>query len=145
MKNVQELFGKETAKNIYDYFNEVEYTLPSSMYCDALIPCQLVNFPHMSNEEQLEFLLAAIYEITDVDNLNTYPEDYEPSASEYNNAIESLINYDIPKFPVKESFYDAIDKVYDSNKPFYRDDFDKFLNDTYGEDSDPLETGDFKW
>ena len=52
-ENVQELFGKETAKNIYDYFNEVEYTLPSSMYCDALIHCQLVNFPHMSNEEKL--------------------------------------------------------------------------------------------
>ena len=144
-ENVQDLFGREKAKSIYDYFNEVEYTLPSSMYCDALIHCQLINFPDMSDEEKLEFLLASIYEITDVDNLNTYPEDYEPSTSEYKDAVEALNNYDIPRFPVKESFYDALDEVYDPNKPFYREDFDRFLNDTYGEDPDPFETAPLNW
>ena len=99
----------------------------------------------MSDEEKLEFLLAQIYEITDVDNLNTYPEDYEPSTSEYKDAVEALNNYDIPRFPVKESFYDALDEVYDPNKPFYREDFDRFLNDTYGEDPDPFETAPLNW
>ena len=143
--NVQELVGKECAKNIYDYFNEVEYTLPSSMYCDALIHCQAVNFPDMSSDEKLSFLLASIYEIIDTDNLTTYPEDYEPSTSEYRDAVGSLNKYNVPRFPVRESFYDALDKVYDPKKPFYRDDFDRFLNDTYGEDPDPFETGDFEW
>ena len=27
----------------------------------------------------------------------------------------------------------------------YRNEFDKFLNDTYGEDPDPFETGEFEW
>jgi len=143
--NMQELFGRDTAKNIYDYFNEVEYTLPSSMYCDALIHCQLVNFPDMSREEKLEFLLASIYEIIDVDNLTTYPKDYEPSTSEYRNAVESLNKNGTPRFPVKEDFYDALDKVYDPQKPFYREDFDRFLNETYGEYQDPFESGEFEW
>lgn len=143
--NVQELFGRETAKNIYDYFNEVEYTLPSSMYCDALIHCQLVGFPDMNNEEKLRYLLASIYEIIDVDNLNTYPEEYEPGTSEYRDAVGSLNEGSNQRFPVKESFYDALDKVYDPKKPFYREDFDRFLNSNYGEDADPFETGHFEW
>ena len=143
--NVQDLFGKEKAKNIYDYFNEVEYTLPTSMYCDALIHCQLVNFEDMSKEEKLEFLLASIYEIIDTDNLTTYPEEYEPSTSEYKDAVASLNKYNIPRFPVREDFYDELDKVYDPKKPFYHEDFDKLLNDTYGENPDPFETGEFNW
>ena len=143
--NVQELFGRETAKNIYDYFNEVEYTLPSSMYCDALIHCQLVGFPDMNNEEKLKYLLASIYEIIDADNLNTYPEEYEPGTSEYRDAVGSLNKGDTSRFPVRESFYDALDKVYDPKKPFYREDFDRFLNSTYGEDPDLFETGHFEW
>ena len=144
-ENVQELFGRERAKNIYDYFNEVEYTLPSSMYCDALIHCQLVNFPDMNDDEKIKFLLASIYEIIDVDNLSTYPEEYEPSNSEYRDAVGSLNTGDTLKFPVREDFYDAMDKVYDPSKPFYRDDFDRFMNDTYGEDPDPFEIGGFEW
>jgi len=99
----------------------------------------------MSREEKLEFLLAAIYEIIDTDNLNTYPDDYEPSTSEYREAAKSLNSCSIPRFPVKEEFYKALDEVYDPKKPFYRDDFDRFLNDTYGEDPDPFETGRFEW
>ena len=36
-------------------------------------------------------------------------------------------------------------KVYDPKKPFYREDFDRFLNSTYGEDADPFGTGHFEW
>lgn len=143
--NVQEFFGREKAENIYNYFNEVEYTLPASMYCEALIHCQLVNFPDMSKEEMKEFLIAAIYETTDVENLTTYPEDYEPSTSVYKNAVELLNKCDTPRFPVKEDSYDELDKVYDPKKPFYRNDFDEFLKKTYGEDLDPFETGEFEW
>lgn len=143
--NVQELFGREKAKNIYDYFNEVEYTLPSSMYCDALIHCQLVNFPNMSRDEKREYLLGAVYEIIDTDNLNTYPDAYEPSTSEYRAVIKSLTKSSIPRFPVKDEFYKALDKIYDPKKPLYRNDFDRFLNDTYGEDPDPFESGNFEW
>ena len=143
--NVQELLGREKAKNIYDYFNEVEYTLPSSMYCDALIHCQLVNFPNMSRDEKLEYLLGAVYEIIDTDNLNTYPNEYEPSTSEYRAVVKSLTKSSIPRFPVKDEFYKALDKIYDPKKPLYRNDFDRFLNDTYGEDPDPFETGYFEW
>ena len=115
------------------------------MYCDALIHCQIVNFPNMNREEKLRFLLASLYEIIDVENLNTYSDDYVPSTTEYIDAVGALNKGDIPRFPTKKSFYDALDKVYDPNKHFYREDFDRFMDDTYGEDPDPFETGNFEW
>ena len=59
--------------------------------------------------------------------------------------VGSLNKYNIPRFPVREDFYNVLDKVYDPKKRFYHEDFDKLLDVTYGENPDPFETGEFNW
>ena len=38
-----------------------------------------------------------------------------------------------------------MDKIYDPTKPMYRDEFEKFLNETYGVDHDPFGREGFEW
>ena len=143
--NIQELFGREKADTVYYYLLSKEYTIVSYVYCDALIHCQLVNFGDMSRKEKISYLLACFYEIIDIEALETYPQDFEEDVKLYHDAIKALNSGGITRFPVKSVFYDEMDKIYDPTKPMYRDTFDQFLNDTYGEDPDPYETGEFEW
>jgi hypothetical protein len=99
----------------------------------------------MTRDEKLEFLLAAAYEIMGVDDIEEYPDDHEEDARLYNEAIAQLNAGDANRFPVRQEFYEAMDESFDPSKPMYRNDFDQFLNDKYGIDPDPFETGDFNW
>lgn len=144
-ENVQELLGREKAGRVYQYYRAIEYPVPASTYCDALIHCQLVNFDTMTTEEKLDYHLASIYEIMDVEDIEIYPDEFRADADLYYNAVENLNKNGQKRFPVRTEFYRELDKIYDPSKPMYQDDFDRFLNDTYGEDPDPFETGDFEW
>ena len=144
-ENVQELLGREKADQIYRYYRAIEYSVPSSTYCDVLIHCQLVNFESMTDDEKRDYHLASIYEIIDVSEIEEYPDEYRVDADLYYNAVEKLNADGQKRFPVRTDFYIELDKIYDPSKPMYQDDFDNFLNDTYGEDPDPFETGEFNW
>ena len=44
-------------------------------------------------------------------------------------------------FPFKEAFYVALEKYFPGDKPMYEDDFERFLEQTYGEspeDDEPV-------
>ena len=144
-QNLQELLGNEKANAIYDYYTCVGFPTPTSMYCDALIHCQIVNFEAMSDEEKLDYHLASAYEIIDVDDMMISTGDFETSRDHYRQAIAKLNKDGKMIFPIKEEFYRKLDEIYDVAKPFYRNDYETFLNDTYGQDPDPFETGEFQW
>lgn len=144
-QNLQELLGPEKANVIYDYYTGVDFPAPTSMYCNTLIHCQIVNFEEMTEEEKLDFYLASIYEIIDVEDMYTYPDEVGKSLDQYEKAIDTLNKDGRNRFPVREEFYNELDKVYDPAKPFYRNNFEDFLNDTYGQDPDPFGTDEFHW
>jgi len=144
-ENVQELFGREIAERTYDYFMESGYTGSASIYCDALIHCELVQFVKMNRQEKLMYLLACLYEQMDVYNLKEYPEEYKESAAEYKAAIDALNGRGEIRFPVRDDFYDNFEEVYDLDRPMRRNRFEEFLNETYGKDPDPFELEQFEW
>ena len=82
---------------------------------------------------------------TGVDDIEEYPDEHEEDVRLYNEAIAQLNAGDANRFPVRQEFYEAMDESFDPSKPMYRNDFDQFLNDKYGIDPDPFETGDFNW
>ena len=144
-ENLQDVLGREKAAALHRYYITNECPIPSAIYCDALVHCQLVNFEKMTRDEKLDYLLAAAYEIMGIDDIEEYPDEHEEDAALYNEAIAQLNAGDANRFPVRQGFYEAMDEAFDPSKPMYRNDFDQFLNDKYGIDPDPFETGDFNW
>lgn len=144
-ENVQELLGREKADSIYRYYQAIEYPVPSSTYCDVLIHCQMVNFETMTPEEKLDYHLASIYEIMDVEDMEEYPDEFRVDADLYHKAVSELNSGELKRFPVRTEFYEELDRIYDPSKPMYEDAFEKFLEDTYGKNPDPFETGHFEW
>lgn len=143
--NLQFLFGREKADTIYYYMLTKEYTLASAVYCDALLHCQIVNFENMSREDKIRFLTAAILEIIDVDDMETYPKEFEKESKLYREATDALNADGVKRFPVRSDFYDEMDKIYDPTKPMYREEFEKFLDETYGVDHSPFDDEGFEW
>ena len=143
--NLQSLFGKETAAALHRYYSSIECPVPSAIYCDALIHCQLVNFEEMTKEEKLDYLLACAYEIMGTEDMEEYPEAHREDQDRYRKAVERLNSGSLKRFPTRNGFYEELDRIYDPAKPMYRNDFDQFLNDVYGIDPDPFETEDFEW
>ncbi|MBQ9155510.1 MAG: hypothetical protein IJ137_01870 [Eubacterium sp.] len=88
--NVQSLLGREEAMEIYNYFYEVEVSYTGSLYCDALIHCQLASFPQLNQEEKLSFLTAALYEIIDSEELSENPEEFVYCIQLYEQAMTNL-------------------------------------------------------
>lgn len=145
-ENLQELMGKEKCRAVYNYYMEICIPIiPSSLYCDALIRCELVNFEEMSREEKLAFHLASVYEIIGVSDWEDIPEYLESSEEDYRSAIGLLNGNGGNRFPVGNRFFDALDQAAASERLRYREDFDRLLDEMYGEDPDPFETGEFRW
>ena len=144
-ENLQELLGREKAAALHRYYVTNECPIPSAIYCDTLVHCQLVNFEKMTRDEKLDYLLAAAYEIMGIDDIEEYPDEHEEDARLYNEAIAQLNAGDANRFPVRQGFYEAMDEAFDPSKPMYRNDFDQFLNDKYGTDPNPFETRNFNW
>lgn len=144
-ENLQNLLGREKAAALHRYYGYSECPIPSAIYCDVLMHCQLVNFEEMSKDEKLDYLLASVYEIIGVDDIEEYPDEFEDDGELYREAIKRLNAGGLKRFPIRVEFYDALDKLYDPDKPLYRNGFEQFMNDTYGVDLGPFETGEFKW
>jgi len=136
-KNIQKLLGKESILNIYDYYMEADFMVPLSLYCDVLLHCQMRNFPCLTKEEKLHFLELSLYEIIDSDDLVTNSSDYENSYNRYKACITSLQKkHEFPVFPKKRVFYDKLEEAFPPKAPMYEDDFDNFLEKTYGVSGD---------
>ena len=63
----------------------------------------------------------------------------------YHEAVDALNSGRQKRFPVRSEFYDEMDNIYDPTKPMYRDEFEKFLDETYGVDHDPFGREGFEW
>ena len=132
-KNVQELLGKEAALLIYEYFENSDYMVPLSLYCDALLHCQLRNFPELNREEKLQFLELSMYDIIDSEELLSYSDDYPTSSSRYVEFRKHLNKKEeLPVFPEKKLFYDQLEKAFPKGTPMYEENFDDFLEKNYG-------------
>lgn len=143
--NTRELLGKDTAETIFNYYESVEYPLTASLYCNAIIHCQMVNFEEMNEQEKKNFHIASLYEIIGTDDIDDYPDEFEKDDKLFYGALNGLLNRKPPRFPDREDFYMALDRFHDPAEPLYEDIFQDFLDKTYGVDPDPFETGEFHW
>lgn len=143
--NIEELFGEDRAKCMYDLYNELICPVPMSLYCDALIHCQLVYFPELNRKEKLQFLTAAFYEIIEIGSIRRRLRIIEVNKRYYRDAVAQLNSKACKPFPVRREFFIKLDKAYNAVETFYREDFDRFLDETYGPDPDPYETKAFEW
>lgn len=143
--NLRELLGRETIETIFNYYESVECPIPAALYCDALIHCQLGNFVEMNEKEKKSFLIASLYEIIGSDDIDDYPDEFKKDNDLFYKALGDLINRKIPRFPVREDFYLALDNFHDPAEPLYEDMFQQFLDDTYGVDNDPFGEEGFNW
>ena len=138
-KNVQDLLGKDLTTMIYAYYEEGDYMVPLSLYCDALLHCQQRSFPKLKAEEKLQFYELCLYNIIDSEALLSDPSDYADSYVRYEKCRKSLNKKEkLPVFPEKELFYDQLDKAFPAESPLYEDTFDAFLEKTYGHADDDL-------
>ena len=144
-ENLADLFGKETAEMLYEYFEEKEYTVPASaLYIDALLHCQIIQFDEMKPEDRRNFLLASMFEILGTEDLpgNLEEGDTEENVAEefiaqkdiYNEALKSLHEHH-HIFPTNNEFFTALEKNIPTGQPLYRNTFDQFLDEQYGEDA----------
>lgn len=143
--NLRELLGKKTIETIFNYYESVEYPIPAALYSDAITHCQIVNFGEMHKEEKKKFYIASLYEIIGSEDIDDYPEEFKKDKKLFYDAIDMLNDGTTTIFPTREDFYQKLDEFHDPTKPLYEEDFYSFLDDTYGEDPDPFETGDFNW
>ena len=139
-KNVQDLLGIKRTSPIYSYLEEADYMVPLSLYCDTLLHCQMRSFPMLSSEEKLQFLELCLYNIIDCEDLLSAPSDYPDSFARYEECLNSLNKKEkLPVFPEKKLFYNLLEKNFPVGTPLYKDNFDTFLEKTYGvaDDEDP--------
>ena len=99
----------------------------------------------MNEQEKKNFHIASLYEIIGSDDIDDYPYEFKKDEELFYTALGDLINPKVPRFPVREDFYRALDKFHDPSEPLYEDIFQDFLDKTYGVDPDPFETGEFNW
>lgn len=142
--NLQELFGIEQAEAIKYYFDNVEFAMTSSVYCEALLHCEMVCFENMTEDEKKQFLLLAAYETIDSCELREVPGDFAGCAEHYTEALTAVKENQEAVFPEKEDFYDKLDEAYDSDAPMKEVEFHKFLTENYGRVTDYDKPG-FEW
>lgn len=131
-ENVQSLFGKDRAQTIYEYYLSVEYPFVYSIYCDALIHCQLASFPDMNRTEKIDFLLLCLYEIIDTEDLIKYTTTFTHDSKIYTCAFANLKKKGKKIIPTREEFFRLLEEENAPDKPMYQDDFDKMLEKEFG-------------
>ena len=142
-ENLASLFGKEHAEILYRYFAEREYSsLPGSIYIDALLHCQLVQFRKMTAEEKKAFLLTSLLEVLDSDMMLDSPEEFQEANALRTQAAERLspANFCAPS---RDSFYTALEALGNPKQSLYEDDFEEFLAQTYGQLTEEEEEPDW--
>ena len=86
----------------------------------------------LSEEDKKLFLIKALYEIIDSEDLSQYPDDYRVAYNHYKEATESLKKNPLPAFPEKDTFYKMLDEFLTNGEPLYESTFDTFLETHYG-------------
>lgn len=142
--NMQELFGAEKAETIKYYFDNVEFAMTSSVYCEALLHCEMACFEKLTEGKKKHFLLLAAYETIDSGELRDVPGDYAGCAELYAEALAAMEKDQEVVFPEKEDFFDKLDEAYDSEAPMQEIEFHKFLTENYGQAADYEKPG-FEW
>ena len=142
--NLQELFGVKQAEAIKYYFDNVEFAMTSSVYCEALLHCEMVCFENMTEDEKKQFLLLAAYETIDSCELREVPGDFAGCAELYAEALAAVREKQEAVFPEKEDFFDKLDEAYDSDAPMSEVEFHKLLTEQYGRVADYDKPG-FEW
>ena len=132
-KNVQSLLGREKAQAIYSYYLESDPLNTHSLYCDALPHCQCANFEKINRKDKLSFLELCLYEIIGTEKLSRRSSAYKASRTNYMESKSQLKRKEeFPLFPQKSKFYKGLDRLISSGKKLYRNDFDQYLEETYG-------------
>ena len=135
--NVSEVFGNQIAEMLYEYFEDMEYYLPApSLYIDALLHCQCVQFDSMTPEEKKQFLLASLFEIMGTEDLFEDEEElYAKELELFDTALSLLADHN-RIFPTLDEFFETLEDSIPSGQPLYENVFEQFLEDHYGNVAD---------
>lgn len=131
-ENVESLLGSEKALAAMEYYENGEFLLAPYLYTDALIHWQLAHFDTLSEEDKKLFIIKALYEIIDSEDLSQYPDDYREAYDHYKEATESIKKKNLPEFPEKNIFYKMLEAFLPNGEPLYKSTFDTFLETHYG-------------
>ena len=142
--NIQEIFGAEKAEAIKYYFDNVEFAMTSSVYCEALLHCEMAGFDKLTEDEKKQFLLLTAFETIDSGELREVPGDFNGCAELYTETLAVMKKNQEVAFPEKEDFFDKLDEAYDSDAPMQETEFHKFLTEEYGQVTDYEKPG-FEW
>ena len=152
--NVNDLLGEETALEVFRYYSDQEFGFTSSLYIDALLQHMQVNFDAFSEDKKREYLYLSLMEILDTTDLTESPEEFPacyacykatlnsfPDSTNQASASSDAASARIKKeFPTQKSFLRKFNAFTEQKKPLYRNDFDQFLTDLYGEADDDSPT-----
>jgi hypothetical protein len=131
-ENIESLLGSDKALAAMEYYDNEDFFLAPYLYTDALLHWQLAHFGMLSEEDKKLFLIKALYEIIDSEDLSQYPDDYRVAYNHYKEATESLKKNPLPAFPEKDTFYKMLDEFLTNGEPLYESTFDTFLETHYG-------------
>ena len=131
-ENVESLVGSEKALAAMEYYENEDFLLAPYLYTDALLHWQLAHFGTLTEEDKKQFLIKALYEIIDSEDLSQFPEDYREAYHHYKEATESLKNKALSDFPEKDTFYKLLDTFLPKGEPLYESTFETFLETHYG-------------
>ncbi len=132
-ENVQDLFDKDLAGAIYSYtVSADELAAPLSMYCEAVVHSELVNFPSLTRQQKIAFHVASLFEILGTADIEAHPRKRRAERGLLEEVYRQVNGEDTHKLIGQREFFDLLRSAIDPDKPLYRDVFNKFLDDTFG-------------
>ena len=138
--NLAELLGNDNIDQLCHLFENQIRVLPMPLYTDALLHCQLAQYPGMTDTERKGFLLLAFCELGELPVKRTRAKEYQNIKEAAKNAAETLHQAGL-HLPTQNNFYTKLEKSIPVGQPLYRETFDQFLNAQYGcvadEDREP--------
>ena len=140
-QNIATLLGQKDTLQLLHFMSYQDHWSAHSLYTDVLLHYQLTHFRKLTVPQKKKYLKACLYEIMGIGEINI--SDAADAALENAYQKSSLaIQKVLSDFPAKEQFYEDFHKAFNSKKPVYRDDFEKYLEGLYGVEED--EEG-FEW
>ena len=139
--NILQLMGSAWAEAAYSYYEDMEYSASFANHIDALVQWQCAHYHKLTEEQKKAFLTLCLYEIMDAEELNDSPEEYPSASHFYQDAmtvLKSLSGNDpesaatINNLPTVEFFAESFDQYASKKEKMYRDDFEKYLEKTFG-------------
>lgn len=133
---LEEVIGENRFKNLSAYMNESWHSNTSTLYPEALCSYYCNSGLKASKPARKAMILLMAYELFDSGML-IGERGYGFASKDYNAAAKTVIKQTGIPFPGAHNFNIKLNQFVDQlSTPFYYEDFDRFLEQEFGPDSD---------